>query len=48
MNGRIAKKIRKEVRKRDSKVLPELKAFLNKLSFPERLRIAFRIIRGKF
>ncbi len=48
MNGRLAKKIRKEVRRRDTKILPELKEFLNKLGFFERVKIAYRLIRGKF
>lgn len=52
MNGRLARKIRKEARaeamKRDAIVLPKLKEFINGLNFPNRLKIAFNIIRRKF
>jgi len=48
MNGSLAKKIRKETRKRDRQILPELKQFINDLDILERLKIAFRIMRGRF
>ena len=48
MNGRLAKKIRREARKRDREILPELKDFLNHLSFGERVKVALRIIGGRF
>lgn len=48
MRGTLAKKLRREARKRDRQILPELKEFLNNLSFAERLKVAYRIIRKKF
>jgi len=52
MNGRMARKIRKEARieamKRDAIVLPKLKEFLNNCSFKERLKLAFRLLRRRF
>lgn len=48
MNGRLAKKIRQEARRRDLKILPELKSFINAQAFPDRLRIAWRIVQGRF
>ena len=52
MNGRMAKKLRREARqmanKRDEKIVPELKDFINKLGFLDRLRCAGRIIVGRF
>lgn len=52
MNGRIAKKIRRETRtaalKRDEKILPDLKKFINQQPFGDRVRIAARILLGRF
>ena len=48
MNGRLARKIRKEARKRDVKILPELKQFINDQGIFTRLHIAFRVTLGRF
>ena len=48
MNGRLAKKLRKNARERDREILPELKSFINIQPFKERLRFAWKILRGQF
>lgn len=52
MNGRAAKSLRKKARqeasKRDQKIIPELKDFLNKLSLWERVVLAWRLVKGVF
>lgn len=52
MNGRMTKMLRRQARKesakRDQKILPELKDWINNLIFKDRLRVAWRIVCGKF
>ena len=52
MNGRLAKKIRKEAvsagRKRDEKIVPELKVFINSLPWQGRIILAWRLLLGRF
>jgi hypothetical protein len=48
MNGRLAKKLRKEMRRRDKEIFPELKDFINHLSFFARFRVAVRVLCGRF
>lgn len=48
MNGRITKKIRKEAKKRDEWIFPELKRFLNKQPFKIRVKMAWNLLRGRF
>ncbi len=53
MNGRMAKKLRKEARRiaagETEKMIPEFKAFVNtKLTFPERFGLACKIIWKRF
>lgn len=52
MNGRLAKKIREQAQaaslKRDAKILPELKGFINSQRLGDRIKIAWRILMGRF
>lgn len=52
MNGRMAKKIRKEARaaakKRDEEIFPEMKIFINSQSLWDRIRLAVRILGRRF
>lgn len=52
MNGRMARKIRREsilaARKRDEKILPELKSFINRQSLLNRIKLAWRLVCGRF
>jgi len=52
MNGRMARKIRKEAKRaalaRDKVIIPELKAFINSQKLGARLYIALRIIMRRF
>ena len=52
MNGRLAKKIRaaanKAAMKRDEKILPDLKMFINAQLFGSRLVLAWRLLWRRF
>lgn len=51
MNGRMAKKIRKEARHKASRVYADAKDYkrvINNLSFLDRFKVAFRILRRRF
>uniref|UniRef100_A0A6M3IX19 Uncharacterized protein n=1 Tax=viral metagenome TaxID=1070528 RepID=A0A6M3IX19_9ZZZZ len=48
MNGRIAKKLRREALKVKETMFPELKAFINGLSFRDRVKVAWRIMGRRF
>jgi hypothetical protein len=48
MNGRLAKRLHKEARKRDREIFPELKEFINRQPFRDRVKIAIRILKGTF
>lgn len=44
MNGRLAKKLRRIARKSDLRVAAEFKVFVNKLPFPDRVRVAWKAL----
>lgn len=44
MNGRLAKKIRRVARKNDFKVAMEFKAWVNGLSFWDRLKVGWKAV----
>ena len=54
MNNRLARRIKaeknkvKELTKAEQEILPKLKAFLNELPMKDRIRMAWRIINGRF
>ena len=51
MNGRMAKKIRKEARRNASKVYADAKDFkrvMNSLPMLDRFKVAFRLLRRRF
>lgn len=52
MNGRIAKKLRKELKaekaKWDATAVMEIKKLLNGMDFKDRFKIAWKIVRGRF
>jgi hypothetical protein len=48
MTKMLRRQARKEAKKRDERILPELKDFLNKLPLRDRIRAAWLIAWGKF
>ena len=47
MNAKKVKKLRKYIKKNNESLIPEFKEFINNLTFMERGKIAFRVLRKK-
>jgi hypothetical protein len=45
MNGKLAKKLKRLARRGDIEIAYQFKAWVNGLSFGERLKVCFRILR---
>lgn len=48
MNGRLAKKIRKELRKKQREILNCFREIINSLSLSDRIRLALKIVIKNF
>lgn len=47
MNAKLSRKVRKAVNSKEKEMIEEVFNYLDSLTFRERVRLAFRLIKGK-